>query len=521
MRSYRQLIDGLLTDGTGWTYVLRGSAFLDDPVAAFTLKRKLELGAASVADAGAKLAGRCAVSGDEDVEAALAAAARAKPLMAAVPIDIRRKAADDFHRAFRARADEFLDILVAESHPRRLAEWEISGVLRGTSADSLDWQFGQLRQESEADGRTVLLTRKPDGVVCVNPPQNAAGSNSGLGVMALLAGNSLVVKAPRSAPLGVMFLYQDILAPILARYGFPSGAVNLVSGDTKRILRQWLNSPLTDDLMFFGDSAAGLRIGQDWLAKGKKTVLELSGNDGVVVWRDADLDAAVDALAECFYGSSQICMVPKYAVVHPDVADEVLRRLVARASGIKPGYPDDPEVLLSPVLKQDRYFDFLAEARQSGADVLCGGRRMDVHSQPSDTGLFLEPTVLRIDGLAVARRFRCVTEETFFPMLPVVVPEPSADAELLNAVLEFVNSNDYGLRNSLWSGSEAVVSAFAEQVTNGGLLKINDSHIGFAPVLATHGGTGKTGGPHGELHYPLLRTSHLQGVSIRRTRSLS
>jgi hypothetical protein len=59
-----------------------------------------------------------------------------------------------------------------------------------------------------------------------------------------------------------------------------------------------------------------------------------------------------------------------------------------------------------------------------------------------------------------------------------------------------------------------VITRFADEVHNAGLIKVNDSHIGFAPVLATHGGTGLTGGPYGELHYPALRTSHLQGASV-------
>ena len=58
-------------------------------------------------------------------------------------------------------------------------------------------------------------------------------------------------------------------------------------------------------------------------------------------------------------------------------------------------------------------------------------------------------------------------------------------------------------------------------MTNGGLLKINDSHIGFVPYLATHGGTGRTGGPFGELNYPILRTSHLHGVSVAKAGSRS
>jgi acyl-CoA reductase-like NAD-dependent aldehyde dehydrogenase len=107
----------------------------------------------------------------------------------------------------------------------------------------------------------------------------------------------------------------------------------------------------------------------------------------------------------------------------------------------------------------------------------------------------------------------CVREETFFPMLPVVVPDGSED-DLLDRVIAFVNANVYGLRNSLWSADDEVVDRFITEVHNAGLLKVNDSHIGFAPVLATHGGTGLTGGPYGELHYPALRTSHLQGASL-------
>jgi acyl-CoA reductase-like NAD-dependent aldehyde dehydrogenase len=80
-------------------------------------------------------------------------------------------------------------------------------------------------------------------------------------------------------------------------------------------------------------------------------------------------------------------------------------------------------------------------------------------------------------------------------------------------VLEHVNSNPYGLRNSLWASDDRVLDTFVARVRNGGVLKINDSHIGFLPYLPTHGGTGLTGGAFGEANYPMLRTSHLQGVS--------
>jgi delta 1-pyrroline-5-carboxylate dehydrogenase len=95
-----------------------------------------------------------------------------------------------------------------------------------------------------------------------------------------------------------------------------------------------------------------------------------------------------------------------------------------------------------------------------------------------------------------------------------VVPAAGDDETLLDDVITFLNDNVYGLRNSLWTTDPEVIDAMATRVTNGGLLKVNDSHIGFVPCLSTHGGTGRTGGPFGELNYPLLRTSHLQGISV-------
>jgi acyl-CoA reductase-like NAD-dependent aldehyde dehydrogenase len=511
VRSYQLYIDGEDVEGQRWTYVVRASAFIRDNRPAFRLKRALELG--QEVEATDDVIGRCAVASLADNERALQAARRASRIFRSFPQKTRSEIVVEFNETLEARADELIEILMAEGHPRRLAQWEVSGMLRGTDAATISWYESQLHQSFECDGRQLELIRRPDGVVCVNPPQNAAASNSTMGVFALLAGNTLVVKAPRSAPLAVMFVYRDIMAPILERYGAPPGTLNIISGHAGQILRSWVASPLVDDIIFFGDSGAGLKLGEDCLRVGKKAILELAGNDGFVVWKDADLEAAARALEESFYGSSQICMVPKYAIVHPDVADRFTDLFLQRVERIHPGYPEDPEILLSPVIKVDRFFDFLAEAKGAGGKLLIGGERVDVEGEISTTGEFFQPTVVRIEGLDVARRLSCVREETFFPLLPIVVPEAKHDdAELLQEVIDFLNENKYGLRNSLWSRNEAVAQRFVEDVMNGGQLKINDSHIGFISYVATHGGTGLTGGPFGELNYAGLRTTHLQGV---------
>jgi acyl-CoA reductase-like NAD-dependent aldehyde dehydrogenase len=269
-----------------------------------------------------------------------------------------------------------------------------------------------------------------------------------------------------------------------------------------------------DDVFFIGSSERGMRLAQRCLEGGKKAVLELSGNDGVLVWDDAEVDLAAKALAECFYGSGQVCMVPKYALVHPRVADRVIAQLVEEIKEIRAGLPEDPGTLLVPVLRTADFAEVLAEVLEAGGEVVTGGQRVNHHGKADPAGLFLQPTVVRVAGLAVAGKLRAVREETFFPLLPIVVPETCPDEELLATMLQLMDDNPYGLRNSLWAHDPQVIDAFCQGVRNGGILKVNDSHIGFAPHLPTHGGTGLTGGSHGDLSHIAARTSRLQGISI-------
>jgi acyl-CoA reductase-like NAD-dependent aldehyde dehydrogenase len=514
VRSFPLHVGGEDRDGVGWRYVMSADAMIANPRKSFAVKRALELGREVQADDLTLVAGRCAFGEDQDNLDALQAAAQASRQLRLVPLATRREIGYSMHAQIDEHAGEIIEVLVAEGHPRRLAEWEVDGMLQATSRPSVDWAFEQISQTFEDGERRMLLTRKPDGVVCINPPQNAAGANSALGIMALLAGNALVVKAPKTAPLGVMHFFREIILPVLQQHGAPPGTLNIISGYSKRILNTWLQSPLVNDIMFFGDSTAGLRLGQECVNRGKKPILELAGNDGFLVWRDADLDAAAEALTESFYGSSQICMVPKQAVLHPAIAAEFTSLFLAKVANIKPAYPSDPDAVLSPVLKIDKFYDFLGEARQAGCEVLCGGDRIDVDGERALDGAFVAPTVVQVRGLDAARRLRCVREETFFPLLPLVIAEEQDDAALLEQVLEWMDQNPYGLRNSVWASDPAVIDTFARGLNNGGLLKVNDSHIGFVKYLATHGGTGRTGGPFGELHYPMFRTSHLQGISI-------
>ncbi|MEV8021856.1 aldehyde dehydrogenase [Streptomyces sp. NPDC086554] len=512
--TYPSYVDGAEIYSDRYAYTVSSRSILEDVFESLTLKRRLEQGRLDVRTVAGKVVGRCAIADAETVEAAVRAAAAAAPEWAAVPLDERLRVAEAVRERVRQHRAELVEVLIAEGNPRALAEWQVAGMLEGVREETVAWCAEQMHREFRHGPRRLVVRRMPDGVVCVNPPQNAPAASALFATSSLLAGNALVIRAPQSGPLGVMYVLRELVVPALAEVGAPPGVLNVFCARPSPVLRSWLDSPLVDDIFYTGGVERGLELQAECVAKGKKPILELAGNDCVVVWRDADLDLAAEALTESFYGSGQICMLPNQVVVHPEVADALIERIRVAAAALRPGYPDDEGALLSPVLRSERFFAYVRDAVARGAAVVHGARRLEVDGSVSDTGPFLEPTVLRVNGLDGCRDVAAVDEETFFPLLPVVVPEPEADDVLLARVIDHVNTNRYGLRNSLWATDSSVVDEFVRRVGNGGMLKVNDSHIGFVPYLPSHGGTGLTGGVFGEANYLMLRTSHLQGVSI-------
>lgn len=513
--TYLSHIGGSPVPSDDWVYVVDSAALLDDAFASLTLKRKLENGTVTPDGLPPSIAGRVAHAGRPDVRRATEAAAEAQPAWAAYPLDVRlTEFGTRIRERLTAEAGRLTEFLVTEGHPRALARWQVAGALECFSAESLGFYRSQLHQEFDHGPRQISVRRRPDGVVCLNPPQNAPLASALLGATSLMAGNTLVVRAPRSAPLGVMYALQEIVLPVLRELDAPPGVLNVVCADPMPVLTEWLESPLVDDIMYFGSSENGMRFQERCVAAGKKPVLELAGNDTVVVWHDADVELAAEALTESFYGSGQLCMIPNQVLAHPAVAGPLVSALARQAAAIRPGRPDEDGVLLTPVLRNEKFFDCLADALNNGAELVCGGHAMQEDGTRDATGIFLEPTVVLVQGIEGARELHAVRHETFFPLLPVIAAEPAPDDVLLERFLQYVNTNDYGLRNSVWANDPQTVAAFTDRVTNGGLLKVNDSHIGFLPYLPTHGGTGLTGGVFGEANYPALRTSHLQGVSV-------
>ena len=144
MRSYPLHIAGADCEGTRWTYVVKVDEMIRDARAAFRVKRALELGEEVDPARLDVIAGRCAVGSDADNRRALEAAAEASKTFAQTPLDIRRQIGIALHERLCERADELVEILIAEGHPRLVAERETEGILNGTARENLDWVFAQM-----------------------------------------------------------------------------------------------------------------------------------------------------------------------------------------------------------------------------------------------------------------------------------------------------------------------------------------------------------------------------------------
>ncbi len=455
---------------------------------------------------------RYCINRDDTNLVAMEAAHKAFKEFKKFPLSVRKNILHDIHKGLVENKEEFLKILAIEGHPRKLGEWEFEGMKVGSSPPTINYYCQLIQKEIAKYSNEILYyARKPDGVVCISPPRSAAASNSINAALTFLVGNALIVKPPLKTPLSSLFLWKKVVNKVLKKHNAPPGLLNVVMGNSKKIMDEWLESNFVNDIILFGDSKKGIGEGARIYKANKKPILELSGNDILIVWSDADLNKAVDSMIEGFLGSTQVCMMPKIALIHEAVYDAFEKKFTKKTKELKIGLPSDPETLLSPVLKIKEFFVFLEDALSKGANLICGGKRINHLGKPDENGAYIQPTLVSVDDIEKAKKMLCINEEIFFPLLPLIKVRGS-DEEIFNKMVDMVNTHNYGLRTSLWVSSGTFTRKFAKQLDNCGILRINSRHAGFSYYISTHGGTGRSGGPFGEMNYFWQKTSHLQGV---------
>jgi len=257
--------------------------------------------------------------------------------------------------------------------------------------------------------------------------------------------NRMVLKPTEKTPLAAF-----ALADILYEAGLPPQMLAVITGDPKEIADEMLTNADVDLVTFTG----GVPIGKYIAAKAvyKRTVLELGGNDPLIVMDDADVDKAADLAASGSYkNSGQRCTAVKRILVHQKVAGAFTEALLAKTRAWSYGDPLDPKVDMGTVIDEaaaTRFESLVNEAVGSGARLLHGNQRR---------GASYSPTLLdRVDA-----QMPVVKYETFGPVSPVITFEDRDEA------IRIVNGTDYGLSSGLCTNRLDDITHFVKELVVG------------------------------------------------------
>ena len=244
---------------------------------------------------------------------------------------------------------------------------------------------------------------------------------------AIAAGAPLILKPSEKTPLTALRFTE-----LLYESGLPPQMLSALLGPTDEVAGPLVRDPRTELVTFTGSVAVGKRIAET--AGYKRLVLELGGNDPLIVLEDADLNLATALAAEGSYrNSGQRCTAVKRILVQDSIADEFTRRLVEKTAEYRCGDPMDEATRVGTVIDESAavYLEtVLAEAVAAGARVLIGGQRQ---------GALLQPTVIA----EVPRDCRMITSESFGPLAPIVRVRDLDDA------IQVANSTAYGLSSGV------------------------------------------------------------------------
>lgn len=373
-----------------------------------------------------------------DVDNAVRAARAAFPAWSALPQAERNKVMYKIAAAIRENAEEMAAI---EGLEHGTPFKDAFGVCMGAAA-KFEWSanaaFRLMGTEIPVPNPDTLsyLKRHAVGVVGFITPWNLPTIMTAVKLApALAVGNTCVLKPPSiNSQIGLKF--AEVLSKV---EGLPPGVVNIITGSGGVAGAALASHPDVDMIGFTGSSETGKEIISLTAPTVKKCVMELGGNNPVIIREDADLDAAIKVLAwRQFNNSGQHCSGPGRYYVHEAVYDAFTEKFIAYAKSLKIGNPsEDKSVDMGPMVSrehQQKVLGYINGAASEGASIAYGGNA-------SDTGFFITPTVLTNCTHAMT----CAREEIFGPVA-VLIRYTDADD-----IVALANDSNYGLCAHVWT----------------------------------------------------------------------
>jgi aldehyde dehydrogenase (NAD+)/aminobutyraldehyde dehydrogenase len=290
-----------------------------------------------------------------------------------------------------------------------------------------------------AEGHTSVILREPVGVVGVITPWNYPLLMAAWKIAPVLAaGNTVVLKPSEQTPLSTLKLAELVASEL------PAGVLNVVTGTGGVVGQRLAEHPDVDLVAITGSVASGQKVAGTAAGSVKRVHLELGGKAPVIVFQDADLQAAAEGIRSAgFWNAGQECGAACRVLVHESVAEEFTDLLVREVSSIVVGGPGTgPDTEVGPMISRahfERVQESLQAAKRDGLHIAVGGAAID------GPGYFIEPTVVTgvPAGAEIARN------EIFGPV--VSVETFSTDEEAVARA----NETEYGLAASVWTRDAA------------------------------------------------------------------
>ena len=398
------------------------------------------------------------------------------------------------------RRAEFVETIVSEAgKPITLAEGEVArAVMTFTSAaEEARRQHGELLDLdafASGDGHLGLVKRFPLGVISAISPFNFPLNLVAHKVApALATGNTMVVKPAGKTPLTAL-----LLAQVLVEAGVPAGQMNFVTCSNEDAARL-VTDGRVKKVTFTGSPAVGWKLKE--LCGKKRITLELGGNAGVIVHADAELDAAVPAIAQGgFAYAGQSCISVQRIVIHESRYEEVKQRLVAFIrEKIKTGDPGDRATVVGPMITAEALAEVqarIAAALAAGATLVHGGQTI---------GRCLEATVLE----NVAPALDLCAKEAFAPIVTLHRYREFDEA------LALVNASDFGLQAGVFTRDLQLALRAFDVLDVGGVL-INQVPT-FRVENMPYGGIKDSGFGREGVRYAMEEMTELKSLIIKRT----